>query len=387
MADLKFGADKTGADYTFGPNLVPEITTSPPVFSGTIANLAGAVSTAFALDVSSHWTNNPTAYAVTTGTLPAGISLSNAGVLSGTPSVIGSVAALIITGTNSAGNDVSNSFSWNITADVTQPTFTGTPLVTSTSKTGNISFVTTEAGTYRIVIVAGGSAAPLVDDVLTGTGLSGSVAVYSTELTTSTAGGIYTVTVPDLTPETTYDVYVALTDLAGNKSLFKLSSIITLAELSNSYITRLEADAYMTTRLNITDWNNTSDNSKERALQMATRELNAMSWKGTRAVDGQPLAWPRTGVYNQDEILLDHESIPAFLQYATAEMALSLLKSERWEEADSKGLSQLTAGPITMKFDRHDQKTRNTPVVNNYIRNYLNSAGMGGANWTLLRRA
>lgn len=387
MADLKFGADKSGTDYTFGPNLVPEITTSPPVFSGTISNLVGAVSTAFTLNISSHWTNTPTSYAVTTGTLPAGMALSSSGVLSGTPTTAGNSAGLIITATNSAGNDVSNAFSWNITADVTQPVFVGSPTVSATSNTGIISFIVAEAGTYRVVVVASGSTAPGVDDVLAGTGLSGSVALFASALTTTTASGTYSLVVPDLVPETLYDVYVALTDTAGNKSLFNLSSISTLAELANSYITRYEADDYMTTRLYVTDWNTASSNSKERALQMATRELNGMSWKGVRTVTGQALAWPRTGVYDQDDILLDTLSIPSFLKYATAELALSLIKSDRWEEPDSKGLSQLTAGPITMKFDKYDVKSRNHPIVTAYIRDYLNSAGKGGANWTRLTRA
>ena len=236
-------------------------------------------------------------------------------------------------------------------------------------------------------MLPGGTTAPTLAEVLAGTGPAGITPTYASTLVVTTAGATYSATATELTPETVYDVYIVLSDQAGNQTLTQTTSVTTLATLANSYMTRLQADAYMTTRLYVSQWNLASDNSKERALQMATRELDAMAWLGTRTDSTQLLSWPRSGLVNYDGYSLDSTVIPDFLMYATAELAFSLIKEDRWEESDSKGIEQVTAGPITVKFDKTDRKAKNHPIVMSYIRSQLSTAKTGGANWTLIKRA
>lgn len=85
-------------------------TPSPPVFAGTIPDqelIVDALMTP--LDASTYFTG-ATSYSVT-GSLPTGVTLdTGTGVLSGTPTVVGTFSGITITGTNGDGSDVSNSF-------------------------------------------------------------------------------------------------------------------------------------------------------------------------------------------------------------------------------------------------------------------------------------
>ncbi len=63
---------------------------------------------------------------------------------------------------------------------------------------------------------------------------------------------------------------------------------------ANSFVTLAEADTYMEARLNSTLWDAATDDSLNRALVEATREISSLSdWLGTRTSDTQALSWPR----------------------------------------------------------------------------------------------
>lgn len=85
---------------------------NPPVFSGTIPTqeyTTGVLITS--LDTASYFSNSPTSYALT-GTLPTGLSFdTGTGVLSGTPTVVGTTTGLYVTATNADGSASSNTFS------------------------------------------------------------------------------------------------------------------------------------------------------------------------------------------------------------------------------------------------------------------------------------
>lgn len=84
---------------------------SAPVFSGTIANIDATESVAISsLDTSTYFSNTPTSYAIT-GTLPTGLSFdTGTGILSGTPTLVGSFAGIYVTATNASGSASSNTF-------------------------------------------------------------------------------------------------------------------------------------------------------------------------------------------------------------------------------------------------------------------------------------
>ena len=64
-----------------------------------------------------NFVNGADTYAVTTGTLPTGLTLaSNTGVLSGTPTVIGDTMGLVITATNANGGAESDPFTISVVA-------------------------------------------------------------------------------------------------------------------------------------------------------------------------------------------------------------------------------------------------------------------------------
>lgn len=151
----------------------------PPVVTAA-ASLPGTVGALFSYNVLA--TNSPTNYAVTAGTLPAGLSINaTTGVISGTPTAA-STASVTVTATNSAGSGA-NTISFNITLPpipvVTASTFTGTvgtafsnnlvatnsptsytqtggalPPGLSMNSSGIITGTPTSAGPYTIIVTA-----------------------------------------------------------------------------------------------------------------------------------------------------------------------------------------------------------------------------------------
>ena len=96
-----------------------------PTFTGNITNQSHTIGDTVNIDISSNWSGSPTAFAVTSGTLPSGVTLSSAGVLSGTVDTIQALTGIVITGSNFAGSAVSNTFTWDV-VPVAVPAFSGT---------------------------------------------------------------------------------------------------------------------------------------------------------------------------------------------------------------------------------------------------------------------
>ena len=103
-------------------------TAAAPVFSGTVDNVSVEVNEYFSLDMSQFFQNAPSTYTVTAGTLPVGFTLSSStGVISGTSTSTQSLSGIVITGSNTSGQDATNAFSWEVVAAAEQaPVFSGT---------------------------------------------------------------------------------------------------------------------------------------------------------------------------------------------------------------------------------------------------------------------
>lgn len=83
---------------------------SPPVFAGDIGDQELTVDVAMAALDASVYFSGATSYSIS-GTLPTGLSLNTGtGVLSGTPTVVGTFAGITIHGINDDGSDASNVF-------------------------------------------------------------------------------------------------------------------------------------------------------------------------------------------------------------------------------------------------------------------------------------
>jgi hypothetical protein len=98
------------------------------------------------------------------------------------------------------------------------------------------------------------------------------------------------------------------------------------SETANSYALVADADTYFDERVQASNWTGESDEDvKERALIMATRRLDAFSYKGIKNASNQALKWPRDGVYDEDGEPYPTDEIPEFLKQATYELALDIL--------------------------------------------------------------
>lgn len=109
--------------------------------------------------------------------------------------------------------------------------------------------------------------------------------------------------------------------------IVETGSVVTSA---NSYASLAFADAYFEFDSNaLVPWTALSDESKEQYLQFATRVLDQkVQWKGRKTKETSPLRWPRTGVYDRDNIAVDSDEIPDQLKECVCEMAKYLMSGE-----------------------------------------------------------
>jgi hypothetical protein len=133
---------------------------------------------------------------------------------------------------------------------------------------------------------------------------------------------------------------------------------------ANSYVSVAEADAYHDSRVTYATWAAASADSKARAVVSATRMLDDyICWKGNKAALTQALRWPRYSMFDRDGDSIDSNVVPTDLKYATAELAAALLTSDREKDADTRGISNLGVGPISITFDRTDR----TPPIPDHV--------------------
>ncbi len=138
---------------------------------------------------------------------------------------------------------------------------------------------------------------------------------------------------------------------------------------SNSYTTLAEALAYYETRTPIAGWENADDQSA--LLMMATRVLDAMArphttyhpgpppyhltsstWTGAPATTTQRLAWPRTGMYDQNGNAIPSNVLPQDLKDAVSELAGHLGTTDLTLDNSVivQGLKSMSAGSVSLSF-------------------------------------
>lgn len=141
---------------------------------------------------------------------------------------------------------------------------------------------------------------------------------------------------------------------------------------ANSYETLAEAQAYFDTRLTVDAWDSAADQNV--LLIMATRILDALAqpfktfippqggepgyyrvrrqWTGAPATTTQKLAWPRTGMYDQNGNLIDSATLPQALKDAQSELAGQLGGEDRTLDNSViiQGLTSVKAGSVALAF-------------------------------------
>lgn len=165
---------------------------------------------------------------------------------------------------------------------------------------------------------------------------------------------------------------------------------------ANSFVTLVEAQAFLDARLNASTWEAATPDSKNRALVEATRDLSALSWVGYRADDVQALSWPRQYAPNPD-VPNDNVSIgesgyvefatteiPQRVKDATCELAFQYLKAGTSDVAAldaTTGIISKTVGPLSTTYAEPHQRPvglARYPRVMAYIRPLLAAASQGG---------
>jgi len=153
---------------------------------------------------------------------------------------------------------------------------------------------------------------------------------------------------------------------------------------ANSYVTLADAEAYFETVPSSSNWDDKTDDQKNRALISATRWIDALSFYGNRCTETQALKWPRED-YKVDGIELACTLIPVGIEVATYELARALANDTDAiiGSTGTTGLyDEVELGELKVKYK--DSST--TPgMVNNvfdvypWLQSYLGPYCMGGA--------
>ena len=141
-------------------------------------------------------------WSVSNGSLPAGLSLSEDGKITGTPTTAGT-STFTVKAENNAGSD-SEKYTINIAAksDTTPPTLTAGTVNRTSDTEATVTFTSDEAGTYFYKVVDSGAEAPT--NIVSGTSTDMAIGENTINLTNLTAGA--------------KDIYIVAKDAAGNVS-------------------------------------------------------------------------------------------------------------------------------------------------------------------------
>jgi hypothetical protein len=142
-----------------------------------------------------------------------------------------------------------------------------------------------------------------------------------------------------------------------------------LVKYIDSYVTVSEADSYFSNTLNTDIWDNTDTTTKEKALKMATRQIDRLPYAGRKLDLYQNLQFPR----NTTELPFT-DGIPDALTYATCEQALYLLKGgSKRQELQKQGVKSYSLGDLSETFSDNLSEEQKTicPEALFYLRRYM----------------
>jgi hypothetical protein len=153
---------------------------------------------------------------------------------------------------------------------------------------------------------------------------------------------------------------------------------------ANSYVTLAEADSYFETVPDSANWDNKTDDQKNRALISATRWIDNQVFYGDRCDVEQALSWPRNN-YHVDRVELTCSVIPADIKYATYELARALAndpESITGSTGDTGLYEAVKLGDLEVKYNTASQATgtvNNVFDVYPWLQSYLGAYCLGGS--------
>lgn len=135
-----------------------------------------------------------------------------------------------------------------------------------------------------------------------------------------------------------------------------MSSLITVG--TNCYISLSDAKTLLGNELyGITGWTNASDTVKEKALILATRNIDKLKFKGRKVDINQTLQFPRfmeTKLYDDFFTELAQVEIGDILEMATALEAAAILEqgnnTDQRQELINSGVTSMSIGNISESY-------------------------------------
>lgn len=130
--------------------------------------------------------------------------------------------------------------------------------------------------------------------------------------------------------------------------------------LANSYVTVVNATAFLTMRLYTEPWTAADGPTQAEALMWATSLLDTqVRWYGTPTATTQALAWPMMGQRDHLGRPVSSTVVPPDIQYATALYALALLRddTEAPGAVDIGGIKSRKVGDTTITYHDPQQQT------------------------------
>ena len=158
---------------------------------------------------------------------------------------------------------------------------------------------------------------------------------------------------------------------------------------ANSYVTLAEANSYFETVPSSANWDNKTDDQKNRAIISATTWLDGLTYYGTRCTTTQALKWPRKE-YKVDGVDIKCTFIPDEVKIAAFELARALA-NDTDAVIGSKGTDgvyeEVKLGDLEVKYNT---KSQTASLVNNifdvfpWVATYLGPyCRMGGSNYSV----
>ena len=147
-----------------------------------------------------------------------------------------------------------------------------------------------------------------------------------------------------------------------------------------SYISAADATTYFAARGDEV-WAEQEPSTQEAALVRATAALDSWlrgRWLGTKKTQAQSLAWPRTGVVDEEGYTILDTTIPVQLKQATCEVAMIELTERFIQQTVSKDntIAAESVGPIAVSYRADAPTVKTYPHVEALLRGL---AAIGGA--------
>jgi len=147
---------------------------------------------------------------------------------------------------------------------------------------------------------------------------------------------------------------------------------------ATSYVSVADADDYFVIDKNFAaDWAALATQDKEYSLAWASRLLDQKTdWKGTRLLETSGLRWPRSYIYDRDNILIADDVVPEAVKQATCELAKFLQENDLTVGKDIENMKRIVVDVIEIEYQ--DQTTQsNVPTIINAILTGLGSFRVG----------